>query len=104
MVRSGVGVSPGSESFIVRILLVSDLHYALRQFDWVVQAAPAYDLVVVAGDSLDISSTVSTDAQAIVVLKYLALLQARGRVVVSSGNHDLTGPDEIGRASRRERV
>ena len=83
----------------MRILLVSDLHYSLRQFDWVVQVAPAYDLVVVAGDSLDISSTVSVDAQAIVVLKYLSLLQASGRVVVSSGNHDLTGPDENGEQS-----
>ena len=80
----------------MRILLVSDLHYSLRQFDWVVQVAASYDLVVVAGDSLDISSTVSMDAQAIVILKYLSLLKARGQVAVSSGNHDLTGPDEQG--------
>jgi hypothetical protein len=33
----------------VRILLVSDLHYALPQFDWVVDHAPDFDLVVVAG-------------------------------------------------------
>jgi Icc-related predicted phosphoesterase len=29
-------------------------------------------------------------------LRYLSLLQAEGRVVVSSGNHDLTGPDVHG--------
>jgi Icc-related predicted phosphoesterase len=80
----------------VRILLVSDLHYTLPQLDWVVRAAPSFDLVVLAGDSLDISSTVSLDAQSVVILRYLALLQAAGRVAVCSGNHDLTGPDARG--------
>lgn len=77
----------------MRILLVSDLHYTLPQLDWVVGAAPSFDLVVLAGDLLDISSTVSLDAQSVVILRYLSLLQAAGRVAVSSGNHDLTGPD-----------
>jgi Icc-related predicted phosphoesterase len=80
----------------VRILLVSDLHYSLPQFDWVVRAAPAYDLVVLAGDHLDISSTVPLHAQCVVVLRYLALLRRHTRVVASSGNHDLTGPDAQG--------
>lgn len=80
----------------VRILLVSDLHYSLPQFDWVVRAAPSFDLVVLAGDHLDISSTVSLDAQSVVILHYLSLLQSIGRVAVSSGNHDLTGPDAQG--------
>jgi len=80
----------------LRLLLVSDLHYTLPQLDWVVRAAPRYDLVVLAGDHLDISSAVSLDAQSVVLLRYLSLLQAAGRVVVSSGNHDLTGPDAQG--------
>jgi Icc-related predicted phosphoesterase len=80
----------------VRILLVSDLHYTLRQFDWVVESAPSFHLVVLAGDQLDISSTVALDAQIAVVLHYLSLLRAIGPVVVSSGNHDLTGPDANG--------
>jgi Icc-related predicted phosphoesterase len=80
----------------VRILLVSDLHYALPQLDWVVRAAPEFDLVVMAGDQLDISSPVSLDTQSVVILRYLALLRAAGRVAVSSGNHDLTGPDAQG--------
>lgn len=80
----------------MRLLLVSDLHYTLPQLDWVVRAAPSFDLVVLAGDSLDISSPVSLDAQSVVILHYLALLKAAGRVVVSSGNHDLTGPDAQG--------
>ncbi len=80
----------------MRILLVSDLHYSLRQFDWVVGAAPAFDLVVLAGDHLDISSSASLDAQVVVVLHYLQLLKASGGVAVSSGNHDLTGADSRG--------
>jgi Icc-related predicted phosphoesterase len=83
-------------SGIVRILLVSDLHYTLPQLDWVVRSAPSFDLVVLAGDQLDISSAVSLDAQSVVVLRYLALLHAAGRVAVASGNHDLTGPDAHG--------
>ena len=80
----------------MRILLVSDLHYTLPQLDWVVRSAPSYDLVVLAGDQLDISSPVSLDAQSIVVLRYLTLLHAAGRVAIGSGNHDLTGPDAQG--------
>ena len=80
----------------MRILLVSDLHYVLPQLDWVVGAAAEFDLVVVAGDLLDISSTVPLHTQTVVVLRYLELLAAAGRVAVGSGNHDLTGPDDHG--------
>ena len=80
----------------MRILLVSDLHYSLPQFDWVVGAAPRFDLVVVAGDSLNIASPVSLDAQSAVVVQYFDLLDRATGLVVSSGNHDLTGPDAAG--------
>ncbi len=80
----------------MRILLVSDLHYSLPQLDWVVRATPSFDLVVMAGDHLDIGSAVPLDAQSVVILRYLALLKHAGNVVVSSGNHDLTGPDASG--------
>ncbi len=83
----------------MRILLVSDLHYTLPQFDWVVGVAPSFDLVVLAGDMLDISSTVPLNAQSVVVLRYLSLLEAAGKVAVASGNHDLTGPDANGEQS-----
>jgi hypothetical protein len=55
--------------------------------------------VAVAGDSLDINSTVPLDAQSVVVHRYLALIAASTRLVVSSGNHDLTGPDAEGEQS-----
>ena len=80
----------------MRILLVSDLHYTLPQLDWVVGVAPSFDLVALAGDHLDISSPVSLDAQTVVILKYLSLIKGSTDVAVSSGNHDLTGPDAEG--------
>ncbi len=73
----------------MRGLLVSDLHYALKQFDWVHGVANRFDLVVIAGDSLDISSVVALGAQIVVVSKYLRRVAARTRLVASSGNHDL---------------
>lgn len=75
---------------------MSDLHYTLPQFDWLVDAAGDADLVVLAGDQLDISSSVPLSTQALVVRNYVALVAERTSVVVSSGNHDLTGPDEHG--------
>src|SRR5580698_282248 len=83
----------------MRILLVSDLHYSLPQFDWVVATSPSFDLVALAGDSLNINSPVPLDAQSVVVHRYLELIAATTRLVVSSGNHDLTGPDAGGEQS-----
>ncbi|MEJ8814202.1 metallophosphoesterase family protein [Variovorax ureilyticus] len=80
----------------MRILLVSDLHYALRQLDWVVSAAPDYDLVVLAGDHMDVSSPVSLDTQSLVLLRYFSLANPGRSLVVASGNHDLTGADPHG--------
>jgi len=36
----------------MQCLFVADLHYSLPQFDWLLQAAKRYDLVVLAGDAL----------------------------------------------------
>jgi len=85
----------------MRCLLVSDLHYTLKQFDWVTGVAGHYDLVVLAGDHLDISAVVNADVQIVVILKYLRRLQARTRLLVSSGNHDLTGADAGGERTAR---
>jgi Icc-related predicted phosphoesterase len=74
----------------VQLLLTSDLHYNLRQYDWLVSVADQFDVVVVAGDHLDISSAVALKSQSVVVLRYLARLAQRTTVIASSGNHDLT--------------
>jgi len=77
-------------------LLVSDLHYTLPQLDWVIGQIGDYDLVVIAGDHLDIASAVPLDAQVAVLHALVARVATPERLVVSSGNHDLTGPDEAG--------
>jgi Icc-related predicted phosphoesterase len=73
----------------LRILLVSDLHYALKQFDWTASVAERFDLVVLAGDHLDIAGQLDGNVQIVVVLKYLKRLALRTKLIVSSGNHDL---------------
>ena len=73
----------------MRCLVVADLHYSLPQFDWLLSAAPQFDLVIFAGDALDVGSAVDFRAQIVVVKKYLALLSAITPVILCSGNHDL---------------
>jgi Icc-related predicted phosphoesterase len=85
----------------IRLLSVSDLHYALRQFDWLLGAADDFDVVVLAGDLLDIASSVAPDAQIAVVSEYIARLTRHAEVVVCSGNHDLDGHNELGERSAR---
>jgi Icc-related predicted phosphoesterase len=80
----------------MRILLVSDLHYTLKQLDWVASVAGGFDLVVVAGDHLDIASLVEPDAQIAVILEYLSRMAAKTTVIASSGNHDLNARNELG--------
>ena len=83
----------------MRLLLVADLHYNLPQLDWIVAHAHEFDVVVMAGDHLDIASTVPLDAQCVVIARYVELVRASTPVVVSSGNHDLTAPDANGEQS-----
>lgn len=78
----------------MRLLVVADLHYALKQYDWLLDAAPDFDAVVIAGDLLEIASMVDIDAQIVVVRTYLRKLTERTRLFVCSGNHDLDGAAE----------
>jgi len=80
----------------MRYLLVSDLHYTLKQLDWLKSVAGQFDVVVMAGDHLDIASAVPINAQIVVVLKYLRMLQERVRLLVCSGNHDLDSLNAAG--------
>jgi len=78
------------------MLLVSDLHYTLKQLDWVAAVASDYDVVVLAGDHLDIASIVEPDAQIAVTLEYLARMSGQTTVIASSGNHDLNARNPQG--------
>jgi Icc-related predicted phosphoesterase len=80
----------------MKILLVSDLHYALKQFDWAAAAMPDFDLVVIAGDHIDAAGQLGGGVQVVVILSYLKRMAAQGRLVVSSGNHDLDRRDAAG--------
>jgi len=81
---------------LVRILSVSDLHYRLPHYDWLVGAAADVDVVVLAGDLADVVNPVPVEVQAVVLTTYLERLAAQGPVIASSGNHDLDGPGPTG--------
>lgn len=72
----------------MRLLFVADLHYSLKQFDWLKAHACNYDAVLIGGDLLDLSSALDADVQITIVEKYLRFVRERGPVAVSSGNHD----------------
>lgn len=72
----------------MKLLVVADLHYRLKQFDWLEKRSEEYDAVVIAGDVLDLAGHAELDTQIVVVLKYLDRLRRDRPVVVCSGNHD----------------
>jgi Icc-related predicted phosphoesterase len=80
----------------LRCLFVADLHYALPKFDWLLRLAARYDVVVLAGDALDVGSIVDYRAQTLVVRKYLERIAGATRLIVCSGNHDLDSRGESG--------
>src|SRR3954452_7778504 len=72
----------------MKLLFVADLHYSLKQFDWLLAEAPKFDVVIIGGDLLDLSSSLDFGVQIAVVEKYLCRLRERTLLLVSSGNHD----------------
>jgi len=80
----------------MRCLVVADLHYSLQQYDWVMEVADAFDVVIIAGDHLDLSSLVDARAQSIVIEKYIDRLSQKTKLVVCSGNHDLDHRNDLG--------
>jgi len=73
----------------MRILLTSDLHYRLRQYDWLIGAAAGFDAVVIAGDHLDAFLPVPGEVQIAALSASLAAVAQKSRLLVCSGNHDL---------------
>src|SRR5262245_53456187 len=72
----------------MRLLFVADLHYSLKQFDWLVAHANEYDVAAIGGDMLDLGSALDPEVQIAIVEKYFTLLRQKTRVAVCSGNHD----------------
>ena len=73
----------------MRILLTSDLHYKLRQYDWLSGAAAGFDAVVIAGDHIDASLPVPSGVQIAALSASIAAVAGKTKVLVCSGNHDL---------------
>jgi len=73
----------------MRILALADLHYSLRQFDWISEHLSEFDLLVLAGDMLDLSSGVDLDVQEVVVGKYMNRFASSRVLLSASGNHDI---------------
>jgi len=72
----------------MKMLFAADLHYTLKQLDWLVANAGRYDVVVIGGDLLDLGAALDFDVQIVVVEKYLHRIRGRAPLLVSSGNHD----------------
>jgi len=73
----------------MRVLLTSDLHYKLRQYDWLIGAAHHFDAVVVAGDHIDAMLPVPAQVQFAALTASFAAVAGKSRLLVCSGNHDL---------------
>lgn len=85
----------------MKILLTADLHYTLKQLDWLSASASRFDVVIIAGDLLDIVSIVDLETQILVVMKYLRRMQPEVQLLVSSGNHDLNAKNGDGESFAR---
>src|SRR6185295_14117640 len=72
----------------MRFLFVADLHYELKQFDWLMTHVADFDALIIGGDLLELGSTLEPDVQVVVVEKYLGRLCRQRPLLVSSGNHD----------------
>ncbi|HEY1460155.1 MAG TPA: metallophosphoesterase [Casimicrobiaceae bacterium] len=73
----------------MRILLTSDLHYRLRQYDWVIGAASSFDAVVIAGDHIDSFLAVPSVVQIAALSASFVAVAQQSHLLVCSGNHDL---------------
>src|SRR5207237_9522986 len=97
----GVGASQRQTLFLItfahmRILLTSDLHYKLRQYDWLIGAAARFDAVVIAGDHIDALLPVPSLVQIAALSASFDAVAQRSRLFVCSGNHDLNAWDGKG--------
>lgn len=72
----------------MRLLFVADLHYSLKQFDWLLEQAGEFDVAAIGGDLLDLSSALDADVQIAIIEKYLGMLRQKTKLLVCSGNHD----------------
>ena len=75
----------------MRLLLTADLHYRLHWFCWLVEQAPDFDLIWIAGDLLDMFKAETRLEQAREVRSLIRVLADAVPVALCSGNHDNAG-------------
>ncbi|MEN9403360.1 MAG: hypothetical protein RL091_2063 [Verrucomicrobiota bacterium] len=72
----------------MKILHISDLHSHIPWFDWLIAAAPRYDLVCLTGDVLNLGDlSCDIDREIDAALTHLAAVKTP--LALCSGNHDL---------------
>lgn len=75
----------------MKLLLTADLHRRVHWFRWLIEQAPSYDLVCIAGDLLDLFNFENRMEQAREIGRLIRELADLVPVAVCSGNHDDTG-------------
>ena len=75
----------------MKLLISADLHFRLQWFRWLIEQAPDFDLVCIAGDLLEMFKFESRMEQAREVSRLIRELADIVPIAVCSGNHDNAG-------------
>jgi predicted MPP superfamily phosphohydrolase len=75
----------------MKLLITADLHFRLHWFRWLIEQAPDFDLVCIAGDLLDMFKAETRLEQAREVRMLIRKLADLVPVALCSGNHDNAG-------------
>jgi predicted MPP superfamily phosphohydrolase len=75
----------------MKLLLTADLHYRLHWFSWLIEQAPDFDLLCIAGDLLDMFRAENRVEQAREIRTLVKELADIVPVTICSGNHDDAG-------------
>ena len=75
----------------MKLLLTADLHCRTHWFRWLIEQAPSYDLVCIAGDLLDMFNSETRTEQAREITRLIRELADIVPVALCSGNHDNAG-------------
>jgi Icc-related predicted phosphoesterase len=76
----------------MKLLITADVHFRLHWFRWLIEQAPNFDLVCIAGDLLDMFKFETRTEQSRDIAKLVRELADRVPVAICSGNHDNAGP------------
>jgi predicted MPP superfamily phosphohydrolase len=76
----------------MKLLITADFHFRLHWFRWLIEQAPDFDLICIAGDLLDMFKSETRLEQAREITRLVRELADIVPVAVCSGNHDNAGP------------